>query len=247
MEYMEERLQKIMSAAGVASRRKAEQMITEGRVRVNGVTVRELGAKADPMRDEIRVDGKLISTELEHTYIMLHKPEGYVTTTSDPEGRPTVMDLVKKVKRRVYPVGRLDWATSGLLLFTSDGGLTRFLTHPSSKVPKTYYVKVEGRIGQAALKKLAAGPDIGGEPLKASRASFVKFSRGGTHSWIEMTITEGRTRQIRLMGEAVGHPVLKLKRIALGPLLLGDLPAGEWRFLTERETAALKNLIKKQS
>jgi pseudouridine synthase len=182
-----------------------------------------------------------------HAYIMLHKPEGYVTTTSDPEGRPTVMDLVKKLKRRVYPVGRLDWATSGLLLLTSDGELTRFLTHPSSKVPKTYYVKVEGRIGPAALKKLEAGPDIGGRPLKPSRASFVKFSRGGTHSWIEMTISEGRTRQIRLMGEAVGHPVLKLKRTALGPLLLRDLPIGDWRFLTERETAALKKLLKPKS
>ncbi|HUT52926.1 MAG TPA: pseudouridine synthase [bacterium] len=244
---MEERLQKIMSAAGVASRRKAEEMIVEGRVRVNGVTVRELGTKADPLRDEIRVDGKQISTELEHTYIMLHKPEGYVTTTKDPEGRPTVMDLVKRVKRRVYPVGRLDWATSGLLLFTSDGDLTRFLTHPSSKIPKTYYVKLEGRIADAALKKLEAGPDIGGRPLKPSRASFVKFSRGRTHSWIEMTISEGRTRQIRLMGEAIGHPVLKLKRTALGPLLLADLPLGEWRFLTEREVAALKRLMKKKS
>jgi 23S rRNA pseudouridine2605 synthase len=247
MEYMEERLQKIMSAAGVASRRKAEEMILAGRVRVNGVTVRELGAKADAMRDEVRVDGKLISTELAHAYIMLHKPEGYVTTTSDPEGRPTVMDLVKKLKRRVYPVGRLDWATSGLLLLTSDGELTRFLTHPSSKVPKTYYVKLQGRIGDAALKKLAAGPDIGGPPLKPSRASFVKFSRGGTHSWIEMTVSEGRTRQIRRMGEAVGHPVLKLKRTALGPLLLGDLPSGEWRFLTDREIAALKKLLKQKS
>jgi 23S rRNA pseudouridine2605 synthase len=241
---MEERLQKIMAAAGVCSRRKAEELITAGRVRINGVTARELGMKADPLRDEIRVDGKLISVALTPVYLMLHKPEGFVTTTKDPEGRPTVMELVKRVKQRVYPVGRLDWGTSGLLLFTSDGSLTRHLTHPSSQVPKTYYVKVEGRIGDAALRKLEAGPDIGGPPLKPSRAAFVKFSRGGTHSWIELTITEGRTRQVRLMCEAVGHPVLKLKRVALGPLQLGDLPLGEWRFLTERETAALMKLMK---
>jgi len=243
---MEERLQKIMARAGVASRRKAEDMIAAGRVKVNGVTVKELGAKADPERDEVRVDGALISAAREHTYLMLHKPEGYVTTTHDPEDRPTVMDLVKKIKSRIYPVGRLDWATSGLLLLTSDGELTRFLTHPSSQVPKTYYVKVAGRISEPALKKLSQGPDIGGPPLKPSQVAFIKPSRGGgSHSWIEITIREGRTRQIRRMCEAVGHPVMKLKRVAQGPLLLGDLPSGEWRFLTEKEISGLKRLREK--
>jgi len=236
---MEERLQKIIANAGLASRRRAEDLIRKGRVTVNGVPVSELGSKADPERDEIRVDGKLVHPGFEHTYIMLHKPEGCVTTTKDPEGRPTVMDLVKRVPRRVYPVGRLDYDTSGLLLLTSDGELTRFVTHPSSKVEKLYYVKVKGRISQDTVRKLRKGPDIGERPLKPARVKFVKHSRGGAHSWIEMTITEGRTRQIRRMCEAVGHPVMKLKRVSLGPLELGRLPSGEWRLLTDREVSAL--------
>lgn len=240
---MEERLQKIIARAGVASRRRAEELIAKGRVTVNGVKMAELGTRADPDRDEIRVDGRLISVDAGQVYVMLHKPEGYVTTTNDPEGRSTVMMLVKRIRQRIYPVGRLDFETSGLLILSSDGDLTHYLTHPSSRTPKTYYTKVSGKITPAAIEKLKKGPDIGGPPLTPAEVRFVKFSRGaGTHSWIEITITEGRTHQIRRMCEVVGHPVLKLKRTALGPLRLGDLPVGEWRHLSEREVSALKKL-----
>jgi pseudouridine synthase len=241
---MEERLQKIMARAGIASRRRAEEMIAAGKVSVNGVPVSELGSKADAERDEVRVEGRLISaSRFEQVYLMLNKPEGYVTTTSDPEGRPTVMDLVKHAHQRIYPVGRLDFNTSGLLLFTSDGELTRFLTHPSSRVPKTYQVKVAGRIGPPAIEKLKKGPAIGGPALKPAEVEFLKVSRSGKNSWLKMTIHEGRTRQIRKMGEAVGHEVLKLKRVALGPLYLSDLPLGDFRYLTDKEVAGLKRLM----
>lgn len=243
---MEERLQKIISRAGVASRRKAEEMITAGRVKVNGMAVKELGAKADPERDEIRVDGTLISVALEPVYVMVNKPEGYVTTVSDPEDRPTVMKLVKHVHTRVYPVGRLDYATSGLLLLTSDGELTRFLTHPSSRVPKTYEVKVKGRVPPEAIKALREGPQIDKKPLQPVEVRFLRFSRTGQHSWLVMTIHEGRTRQIRRMCEAVGFDVLKLRRVAIGPILLGDLPAGDFRWLTDKEIANLKRLMKEK-
>lgn len=241
---MEERLQKIIARAGVASRRQAEEIIVAGRVKVNGLTVKELGAKADPERDEVRVDGQLLSVALEPVYLMLHKPEGYVTTTRDPEGRPTVMHLCKRLKFRVYPAGRLDYDTSGLLLLSSDGPLTRFLTHPSSHLPKTYQIKVKGLIGPEAVAALKQGPDIGGRPLRPAEVKFLKPNRTGQHSWIQMTITEGRTRQIRKMCAAVGFPVLKLKRTWFGPLALGDLPAGEFRWLTDREISRLRKLMK---
>ena len=242
---MEERLQKIISRAGVASRRRAEELITEGRVSINSVVERELGVKADPERDEIRVDGKLLGPSAEPVYIALHKPEGHVSTVNDPEGRPTVMDLVKKMRSRVFPVGRLDYDTSGLILLTNDGELTNFLTRPASEVPKTYMVKVQGRISQEALSGLQKGPAIGGPPLKPARVKFLKYSGSGRHSWLELTITEGRTRQIRRMGEAVGHPVLKLKRVSLGPLSIKDLAPGDFRFLTDKEVSALRGLMKK--
>ncbi len=245
---MQQRLQKLIANAGLASRRKAEEWIQKGRVTVNGDKVTELGAGADPDKDEVRVDGKLLPPVYEHTYIMLHKPEGYVTTTKDPQGRPTVMGLVKKVRRRIYPAGRLDYNTSGLLLLTSDGDLTKALTHPSSSVPKTYYVKVKGRVGNQAIQELRKGPDIGGGPLQPSDVRFVKFSRGqGSHSWIEITITEGRTRQIRRMCKAVGHPVMKLKRTGIGPLKLGSLQPGDFRPLTDREVSSLKKIEHKKA
>jgi 23S rRNA pseudouridine2605 synthase len=240
---MEERLQKLLARAGVSSRRKAEDLIAEGRVTVNGVVARELGSKADLARDEVRVDGELIARNKPHVYIMLHKPEGYVTTTSDPEGRPTVMHLVKRTGARVFPVGRLDYATSGLLLLTTDGDLAQFLTRPRSHVAKTYQVKVRERVSQQAVKALAHGPQIGGPRLKPSRVKFTDPSRSGRHSWLEITITEGRTRQIRRMCEAVGHPVIKLKRVTIGTLHLGQLPVGQWRRLKEREVERLLALM----
>ncbi len=238
-------MQKIISRAGVASRRKAEQMISEGRVSVNSVIEREMGMKADPERDEIRIDGKLLGPSSEPVYILLHKPEGHVSTVSDPRGRPTVMDLIRKVRRRVFPVGRLDYDTSGLLLLTNDGELSNFLAHPSSGVKKTYMAKLKGRVSSRALEELRKGPSIGGPPLHPSGVKFLKYSGSGRHSWIELAISEGRTRQIRRMGEAVGHPVLSLKRVSSGPLQLGDLATGEFRYLTEGEVSALKRIMKK--
>lgn len=241
---MEERLQKLLARAGAASRRRSEELILAGRVTVNGVVARELGSKADLDRDEVRLDGELVRSR-PHAYLMLHKPEGYVTTTSDPEGRPTVMDLVKRTGVRVFPVGRLDYASSGLLLLTTDGDLAQFLTRPRSHVAKTYQVKVRERVSQEAVAALIRGPHIGGPRLKPAQVKFANPSRSGRHSWLEITISEGRTRQVRRMCEAVGHPVIKLKRVAIGPLRLGQLPVGQWRRLREREVEKLLALMKK--
>jgi len=230
---MEERLQKIIARAGVASRRKAEELIRAGEVRVNGRVVAELGSKADPARDQIRVSGRLIVADAPRSYLLLHKPAGYVTTTHDPEGRPTVLDLIHGMKERVYPVGRLDWDTSGLLLLTNDGELTHRLTHPSSQVPRTYQAKVEGIPDPAALEKLARGVPLEGKPTLPAKVRLLR--KGPRHAWIEITLTEGRHRQVRRMAEAVGHPVLKLHRVALGPLTLGSLLPGRFRYLHEKE------------
>jgi len=240
---VEERLQKIISRAGIASRRKAEDLIESGRVTVNHIVMRELGTKADLSRDEVRVDGKQVRPPGAPLYFMVHKPEGYVTTTSDPEGRPTVMDLIRGAGPRLHPIGRLDFATSGLLLLTTDGDMTRFLTHPSSRVEKTYLVKVRERIGPDKIKKLASGPKIEGRRLRPARVRFSRPSRGGRHSWIEVVITEGKTRQVRKMCEAVGHPVIKLRRVAIGPLKLGSLERGDLRPLTYDEVMALQDLM----
>ena len=234
---MEERIQKIIARAGVASRRRAEELIRTGEVRVNGRVVTELGTKADPMRDEIRVSGKRIVADLPRVYLLLHKPAGYVTTTHDPEGRPTVLDLIRGTGERVYPVGRLDWETSGLLLLTNDGELTHYLTHPSSQVPRTYQAKVEGIPDPAALQKLTRGVLLDGRPTLPANVRLLR--KGPKHAWIEITLTEGRHRQVRRMCEQVGHPVLKLHRAALGPLMLGSLLPGRFRYLHEKEIKRL--------
>jgi 23S rRNA pseudouridine2605 synthase len=237
---MQERLQKIMSRAGVASRRQAEGLILGGKVRVNGQVVTELGTKADPAQDEIRVSGRLIAADQPRTYLLLHKPVGYVATTSDPEGRPTVLDLIHGVKERLYPVGRLDWDTSGLLLLTNDGELTHLLTHPSSEVPRTYEAKVEGIPNQVVLNNLARGVLLDGRPTRPAKVR--RLRSGPTWAWLQITLTEGRNRQVRRMCEAVGHPVLKLHRVALGPLQLGDLQPGRFRPLHDREIKQLLGL-----
>jgi 23S rRNA pseudouridine2605 synthase len=237
-----ERLQKIISAAGIASRRKAEELITAGRVQVNGQLVTELGAKADPAQDHIRVDGKLLRAPERFTYIALNKPKGYVTTVSDPEHRPTVMDLVKSVKGRVYPVGRLDWASEGLLLLTNDGELANTLMRAASHIPKTYVVKVAGTPDEAKLDKLRRGISIaekGGRRVHTAPAQ-IKLIREGDNPWLEVTIVEGRNRQVRKMFEEVGHHVEKIRRVQYGPLSL-DVPPGEFRSLTLEEIAKLKS------
>jgi len=236
-----ERLQKIIAAAGVASRRKAEELITSGRVQVNGKMVTELGTKADPEQDHIRVDGKLLRGPERYSYIVLNKPKGYVTTVSDPEKRPTVMDLVRSVRGRVYPVGRLDWASEGLLLLTNDGELANALMKASSGVSKTYVVKVAGQPEETKLEKLRRGVSIaekGGRRVRTAPAK-IKLIREGDNPWLEVTIVEGRNRQIRKMFEEVGHHVEKIRRVQYGPLSL-DVPPGEFRSLSLEEVAKLK-------
>jgi 23S rRNA pseudouridine2605 synthase len=253
-----ERLQKIIAAAGIASRRKAEELITNGLVSVNGQTVTELGTKADIEIDSIKVNGKLLSGPERHVYLLLHKPKGYVTTVTDPEGRPTVLDLVRGVGSRVYPVGRLDYLSEGLLLLTNDGEMAQKLTHASSHVPKTYLVKISGKASEDQIEKLRRGILLPAErkPLKApagtlpksgarrsvavqTAAARIKLLKDATNPWYEVTLIEGRNRQIRRMFEEIGHHVEKIKRVVYGPLQL-DVEAGKFRHLTTKEIAHLK-------
>jgi 23S rRNA pseudouridine2605 synthase len=241
-----ERLQKIIAAAGVASRRKAEQLISSGRVKVNGTTVTELGSKADPETDHIRVNGKLLQPrEQRHAYFLLNKPKGYVTTMSDPQKRPTVMDLLHGIRGRVYPVGRLDYASEGLLLLTNDGELANQLMKAASHVPKTYVVKVAGTPREEALERLRKGLSIATDDGKRVRTApaAVRVVKEAANPWYEITLIEGRNRQIRRMFEAVGHHVEKIKRVRYGPLTL-DVPPGQFRQLTLKEVQRLKSATK---
>ena len=244
-----ERLQKIIAAAGVSSRRKAEELITQGRVSVNGHTVTELGSKADLETDHIKVDGKLLRGPERHVYILLNKPKGYVTTVSDPEGRPTVMDLVKHVNARIYPVGRLDWSSEGLLLLTNDGELASKLTHASSHVPKTYLVKIAGQTTEGEIEKLRRGIRIGAKPgdrqLKQvfTAPAQIRLMKGAANPWYEVTLIEGKNRQIRRMFEEIGHHVEKIKRVKYGPLTL-DVEPGQARELTPVEVGSLRRSVR---
>jgi 23S rRNA pseudouridine2605 synthase len=238
-----ERLQKIMAARGVASRRKAEEIIAAGRVTLNGNVVTELGTKADPETDTICVDGKPLKSREKLLYFMLHKPKGYVTTVSDPEGRQTVMELMKGCQERVYPVGRLDYASEGLLLMTNDGALAQKLMKAGTHAPKTYLVKISGKPDEKALSKLRAGVAIeleDGTRVKTSPAK-ITLAEDGANPWYEVVLIEGRNRQIRRMFQSVGFLVEKIKRVQLGPLKL-DVEPGKFRSLTVREVAALKSL-----
>lgn len=264
-----ERLQKIIAAAGIASRRKAEQLIASGLVEVNGQIVTELGSKADLERDHIRVNGKLLHGAEQHVYLLMNKPKGYVTTVSDPEGRPTVMDLLRGIRTRVYPVGRLDYGSEGLLLLTNDGDLAHLLMKAASHVPKVYLVKVAGVPDETGLQKLRRGlmiPD--GSMRTASREqrankiegaahlppirgggkgnqrvhtapSKIRMIRESENPWYEVTLTEGKNRQLRKMFEEIGHHVEKIKRVRYGPLAL-DVPPGEFRRLSFAEVEKLK-------
>jgi len=244
---MPERLQKLLASAGIASRRKSEELILAGRVSVNGKIVTELGTKADLSTDTITVDGKPIQAAQTPIYLMLNKPKGYVTTTSDPEGRPTVMQLLGNLSARVYPVGRLDYASEGLLLLTNDGALAQQLTKAASHVPKTYLVKISGRPDDRSLERLRSGVHItldDNRRVKTSPAK-IRLHEDAPNPWYEVTLIEGRNRQIRRMFQAVGFLVEKIKRTQLGPLKL-DVPPGQFRSLTIREVAQLKHFSLKK-
>ena len=236
----EERLQKILSQAGVASRRKAEELIVEGRVSVNGATVTELGSKADLERDHIKVDGRALHQPKHHIYLALHKPKGCVTTVSDPEGRETVMHLLRGVKERVFPVGRLDYHSEGLLLLTNDGEFAHRITSPENHVKKTYVVKVNGPLTEAQEAVFKAGIPLHGR--KTSPAELKKI-KGGANPWYEVRITEGRQNQIRIMFKHFGRLVEKLRRVKIAFLDL-DLAPGRYRTLTSRETERFRKLLK---
>jgi 23S rRNA pseudouridine2605 synthase len=237
----EERLQKIIAGAGVTSRRKAEELILEGRVTVNGSVITELGSKADIERDHIKVDGKLLRAVKHHVYLAMYKPKGYVTTVHDPERRPTVMDLLKGVKDRVYPVGRLDYASEGLLLLTNDGELANVLTAARSHVPKIYLVKVNGNLSHDQEEQFRAGIPLLG---RRTAPAGLRLSRRGDNPWYEVRLIEGRTNQIRNMFKHFGFLVEKLKRTRIGPLDLGTIGPGEFRHLTTREVQEFRRLVK---
>ena len=244
-----ERLQKILAAAGVASRRKAEEIIAAGRVTLNGKIVTEQGTKADPQTDDIRVDGQTLKPE-QLLYFMLNKPKGYVTTVSDPEGRPTVMEFISYRKERLYPVGRLDYASEGLLLMTNDGELAQKLTKAGSHVPKTYHVKISGRPDEKAIERLRRGITItleDGERVKTSPAQ-IRLLEDAPNPWYEVILIEGRNRQIRRMFQHTGFLVEKIKRVQLGPLKL-DVPLMRVRIFVIRiiiETADAPRTIHRQ-
>ena len=232
-----------MAACGIASRRKAEEVIAAGRVTLNGKVVRKQGTKADPQSDVICVDGNPIGKQEKTVYFLLNKPRGYVTTVSDPEGRPTVMDLLERRVGRVYPVGRLDYASEGLLLMTNDGALAQKLMKAGSHVPKTYLVKVSGKPDEKSIAQLREGITIeleDGRKVKTSPAK-IRLAEHGANPWYEVVLIEGRNRQIRRMFEKVGHHVEKIRRVQFGPLVL-DLEPGKYRELRKAEIEQLRRM-----
>jgi 23S rRNA pseudouridine2605 synthase len=239
----EERLQKILSQAGVASRRKAEQLITEGRVSVNGATVTELGSKADLDRDHVKVDGRGLKKPTRHVYIAVNKPKGVVTTVSDPEGRPTVMHLMRGVKERVFPVGRLDYNSEGLLLLTNDGEFAHRITAPASHVIKTYVVKANGALTEEQERVFREGVPLHGRKTSPAELKIIKR---GANPWYEVKIAEGRQNQIREMFKYFGRLVEKLRRVKIGFLELDQAP-GRWRTLTSKEVERFRKILKMES
>jgi len=234
------RLQKYLALAGIASRRKSEELIAAGLVKVNGETVVELGFKVDPGVDLVHYEGKIVKVEEEKVYYKLYKPVGYITTSNDQFGRPNVVDIIKDTNYRIYPVGRLDYNTSGLLILTNDGDLTNKITHPKHHVEKTYVVSVNRRVSDDDIKKLTDGIDIGGYVTRECKAHVISEERSG--AIVEITISEGKNRQVRKMFEIIGNPVVTLKRIKIGRITLDSLKDGEYVRLTESELKYLNDL-----
>jgi 23S rRNA pseudouridine2605 synthase len=239
------RLQKILSTAGVASRRAAEELITQGRVTVNATTVLELGSKADPDVDDIRVDGRRVKPPARRRYFLLNKPRGYITSRSDPQHRPTVIDLLARhgIRDYIYPVGRLDYESEGLLILTSDGDLAAMLTHPSHGVGREYEVRVLGVPDEHEILRVARGVVVDGRrtaPAEVRRTKVFEGDDGRVETLLTVVIHEGRNRQVRKMCEAIGHPVVRLRRLAIGPLRDAKLRPGDFRELSADEIAALK-------
>jgi len=239
---MQERLQKIIASAGIASRRHAEKMIVDGRVTVNHVLVRQLGAKADIEKDEIRVDDKLIFHEVSKIYLMLNKPKGYVTTLNDPQNRPIVTDLLSGVSERVFPVGRLDYDSEGLLLMTNDGDFSQKLQHPRFSIPKTYEVKIDGKLTDRDLQSLIKGIRLEDGKFRPDHVKITRKSPKTT--WYTLTISEGRNRLIRRGFGTFGHSVIRLIRVAVSDLKVGNLETGAYRHLTKEEVKKLLSLSK---
>jgi len=236
-----ERIQKILAKAGIASRREAERMMLEGRVAVNGKVVDQLGFKADPLKDHIKVDGKRLFRVEPKITLLLNKPRNYLSTVKDPAGRPTVMDLLKGVKWRVYPIGRLDFDAEGVLLLTNDGDLTYQLSHPKFSIPRTYWAKVEGVPEKKELLRLKRGVML--EDGEARVVSIHLLRQMEKHSWVEAVVDEGRNHLIKRMFSTIGHSVLKLRRVGFGPIRIEGLPAGQYRRLTDEEMKSLKKMI----
>lgn len=237
--YMEERLQKVLASFGIASRRKAEELIESGKVTVNGKTA-TLGMKADPLRDHIKVSGKLLTMRESPVYFMFYKPEGVLTTLSVEEGRPTVGSFLRKIRERVYPVGRLDYRSEGLMILTNDGTLAHALMHPSRKIAKVYHVKVKGLPSDEKLDKLRAGVRLEDGKTLPALIRPLGAARTIQNTWLEVTIYEGRKRQIRRMFDKINHSVIKLKRVGIGGLRIGRLEPGDMRPLSPKEVTALK-------
>ena len=236
------RLQKFIAECGIASRRNAEKIIESGRVRVNGELVDFMGCVIDPERDVVEIDGRVIKTETKKHYIMLHKPKNYVTTVSDDLGRPTVMELVRDISARIYPVGRLDFDTTGLLIMTNDGDFANILTHPRHDVNKTYIARIDRPLSEEELERLQRGIDLDGIKTAPAKAENIKRPQKGYE--VKITIHEGRNRQVRRMLDAVGVNVMSLKRISVGSLTLGNLPEGKWRRLSDAEINKLRGKSK---
>jgi 23S rRNA pseudouridine2605 synthase len=236
---MRERLQKLISQAGICSRRKAEELIQAGRVTVNGTPVTELGSQADPERDHIKVDGKRLTIDAGKIYLLLNKPKGYLCTLSDPQGRPTIIDLLHGISRRVFPVGRLDYSSEGLLLLTNDGDFANLIASAGAHCPKTYLAKVKGQPPADALARLVRGIYLDGKQLAPCRIEMLKEA---DNPWLSVTLIEGKNNQIRKIFERIGHSVVKLKRIQIGFLRDPHLKLGEYRRLTPEEVNRFKSL-----